>query len=101
MGVATSAMIFFVILTIIFNLQSVPALPQQKQRSQICTDYECFAKLKNANQLDARCRKIAFYTNLCYCCGGYKRYVEFGQICRRFCLYEQNLSGTRDEIETC
>jgi len=60
-----------------------------------------FAKLKNANQLDARCRKITFYTNLCYCCGGYKRYVEFGQICRRFCLYEQNLSGSRIEIETC
>ena len=53
-------MIFFVILIIIFTAQSVPALPQQKPRNhQICTDYDCFAKLKNANQLDA-VRKYIF-----------------------------------------
>ena len=36
-----------------------------------------------------------------YCCGGYKKYIEYGTICRRFCLFERNRSGERTKIKTC
>ena len=32
--------------------------------------------------------------DLCYCCGGKKKYLEYGTICRRYCLYER----TKDEV---
>merc|ERR1711971_931167 len=68
-------------------------------QSKICTSYQCFLGLTSANQLDARCRKIAHLgLNLCYCCGGYKKYVEYGKICRRFCLYEKVEDGSSAKI---
>ena len=38
------------------------------------------------------------YIQLCYCCGGHKSYVEYGKICRRFCLFERNSDETRHSI---
>ena len=54
------AMTLIIKILTVLTIQSVFARPQQANggSNQICTDYECFARLRNANQLDAVSKTI-------------------------------------------
>merc|ERR1712080_201437 len=82
------------------NVAPIPPnqLYKQKKNQPGCNDVNNFEKCMDGNEelIDYGCRY--YYSSHCYCCGVTCSYVEYGDICTKFCIKGSNSGVGEDPI---
>uniref|UniRef100_A0A0K2U3Q0 Uncharacterized protein n=1 Tax=Lepeophtheirus salmonis TaxID=72036 RepID=A0A0K2U3Q0_LEPSM len=94
------------LITIIFTVvASITTMDQGESlgAGSLCFSYKCLKSISNPNILDSICRRreILSTTSPCYCCGGFKYFHIYGDICLRYCLKTQNPATKKISGEPC